>query len=79
MSLAHSSSSTTEHSNDELKHGDNTDLTVEHGMTRGMGHEQLGLGVNDPQRWPKRRKVYASLASCGFTFALYETSKYPVP
>lgn len=69
MSLAHSSSSTTEHSNSELKHVDESQMTVEKDMNQGIDSGQLDLGL-DPQHWPKGKKVYASLASCGFTFAL---------
>lgn len=70
MSLAHSSSSTTEHSNNEMKHGDEPQMTVAKDMNHGIDSDQLDLGLEEPQRWPMGKKVYASLASCGFTFAL---------
>ena len=70
MSIAHSGSSTTEHSNHELNYGDEHQVAVAKEMNHRMDGDQLDLGLEDPQKWSKGKKVYASLASCGFTFAL---------
>ena len=65
--------STMVHGDMESKHNDDGHMhpvAFDDDKDKRMDNQQLDLGLNDPQRWPKRTKIYASVVSCGFTFAL---------